>query len=92
YLEVLDASRDQMRIIQEQLQTRSNNELNKQLTFLTALSAIFLPLTFITGLFGVNIDGIPGNEGHPWAFSIFTLFLVSLAAVLIYLFKRARLF
>ncbi len=92
YLEVLDASRDQLRIIQEQLNTRSSNELNKQLTFLTALSAIFLPLTFITGLFGVNLDGIPGNQDHPWAFTIFTGVLFALGILLIYLFRRARLF
>lgn len=92
YLEVLDASRDQLRIIQEQLQTRSNNELNKQLTFLTALSAIFLPLTFITGLFGVNLDGIPGNQNHPFAFWIFSSGLFVLGIGLIYLFRRARLF
>ena len=92
YLEVLDASRDQLRIIQEQLQTRSNNELNKQLTFLTALSAIFLPLTFITGLFGVNLDGIPGNQDHPWAFTIFSSVLLVVGMVMIYLFRRARLF
>lgn len=92
YIEVLDASRDQMRIIQEQMQTRSNNELNKQLTFLTALSAIFLPLTFITGLFGVNIAGIPGNQSPSWAFSAFTLILIAIGILLIYLFKRAKLF
>lgn len=92
YLEVLDSSRDQMRIIQEQMQARSTNELNKQLTFLTALTAIFLPLSFITGLFGVNLDGIPGNQGHSWAFGLFTLLLILLGIVLIYLFKRAKLF
>ncbi|MHB8920939.1 MAG: zinc transporter ZntB [Halothiobacillus sp.] len=92
YIEVLDASRDQMRIIQEQLHMRSSNQLNKQLTFLTALSAIFLPLTFITGIFGVNIDGIPGNENTPWAFLLFTALLFLIGVLLIYLFKRARLF
>ncbi|WP_407276817.1 zinc transporter ZntB [Halothiobacillus sp. DCM-1] len=92
YLEVLDASRDQLRIIQEQLNTRSSNELNKQLTFLTALSAIFLPLTFVTGLFGVNLDGIPGNQNHPYAFELFTGVLFLLGILLIYLFRRARLF
>ena len=92
YIEVLDASRDQMRIIQEQMHTRTSSELNKQLTFLTALSAIFLPLTFITGLFGVNIDGIPGNQSPSWSFSLFTLILVMIGILLIYLFKRAKLF
>ncbi len=92
YIEVLDASRDQMRIIQEQMNTRSSNELNKQLTFLTALSAIFLPLTFITGLFGVNIAGIPGNQEPSWSFSLFVVILALIGVLLIYLFKRAKLF
>ncbi|XP_009783929.1 uncharacterized protein LOC107813656 isoform X2 [Nicotiana tabacum] len=42
-----------------------------------------LVLSIITGLFGINVDGIPGNGGSPYAFAFFSLALVLLGAVLI---------
>jgi zinc transporter len=34
---------------------------------LAILSSVFLPISFVTGLFGVNLGGIPGS-GSPAAF------------------------
>jgi zinc transporter len=56
---------------------------------LSIVAAIFLPLGFITGLLGINVGGIPGEE-NQWAFGIVSLFLVVIALVLIWNFKRIR--
>lgn len=42
-----------------------------------------LVLSIITGLFGINVDGIPGAEDSPFAFPLFSLLLVLLGAVLV---------
>lgn len=42
-----------------------------------------LVLSIITGLFGINVDGIPGNEKSPYAFALFSGGLILLGAVLI---------
>ncbi|XP_021722735.1 uncharacterized protein LOC110690207 [Chenopodium quinoa] len=42
-----------------------------------------LVLSIITGLFGINVDGIPGAENTPYAFGLFTALLVVLGAILI---------
>lgn len=42
-----------------------------------------LVLSIITGLWGINVDGIPGSENTPYAFAVFTGALVLLGAVLI---------
>ncbi|KAK4360311.1 hypothetical protein RND71_019263 [Anisodus tanguticus] len=42
-----------------------------------------LVLTIITGLFGINIDGIPGAQNTPYAFGLFSLLLAVLGVVLI---------
>ncbi|RFC89642.1 zinc transporter ZntB, partial [Klebsiella pneumoniae] len=39
------------------------------------MAMVFLPSTFLTGLFGVNLGGIPGNSWHL-GFSLFCLMLV----------------
>lgn len=40
-------------------------------------------LTIITGLFGINVDGIPGAENTPYAFGLFTAILFVIGIVLI---------
>lgn len=42
-----------------------------------------LVLSIITGLFGINVDGIPGSDATPYAFVLFSIVLVVLGAVLI---------
>ena len=40
-------------------------------------------LNIITGLFGINVDGIPGSKNSPYAFLLFTCILVLLGIILI---------
>lgn len=42
-----------------------------------------LVLTIVTGLFGINVDGIPGANNAPYAFALFSGLLVLLGAALI---------
>lgn len=42
---------------------------NRTSYLLTMVASIFLPLTFVTGLLGINVGGIPGVE-EPTAFWI----------------------
>lgn len=42
-----------------------------------------LVLTIITGLFGINVDGIPGAANSPYAFGVFTAIVFFIGAVLI---------
>lgn len=44
-----------------------------------------LVLSIITGLFGINVDGIPGAENTPYAFALFSglLFLLGLVLILL---------
>ncbi|XP_061354226.1 uncharacterized protein LOC133298865 [Gastrolobium bilobum] len=50
---------------------------------LAVFGGVGVILTIITGLFGINVDGIPGAEKTPYAFGVFTAILIFLGAVLI---------
>ncbi|KAG4990261.1 hypothetical protein HKD37_09G024193 [Glycine soja] len=50
---------------------------------LAVFGGVGVVLTIITGLFGINVDGIPGAEHTPYAFGVFTAILVFLGVVLI---------
>jgi zinc transporter len=50
---------------------------------------IFLVLSLLTGLLGINVSGIPGTE-NKWAFLVVTLILVVIALLLIGLFRSIK--
>jgi len=77
-------------ILLEAMIDKSNNELmNKRLNLLTIWSTIFLPLSFYTGLWGMNFDDIPfltGDHGF-WIFCGLTC--VTIVGMWLY-FKKHR--
>jgi magnesium transporter len=61
---------------------------NHRLAILTMLSAIFMPLTFIAGIYGMNFTNMPELE-FEWAYAV-VLAVMLLIAVLMYVFFRTR--
>lgn len=66
-LEDLDAAREHATLLQEEVFSVQNEAINDRMYLLAIISAIFLPLGFLTGLFGINVAGLPGVE-NPNAF------------------------
>ncbi len=56
---------------------------------LSVVAAVFLPLGFLTGLFGVNVAGMPGVE-TSWAFWALCAGLVALTVVALWILRRLR--
>ncbi|MEX0311251.1 MAG: zinc transporter ZntB [Tateyamaria sp.] len=56
---------------------------------LSIVAAVFLPLGFVTGLFGVNVAGMPGIE-TPWAFAALCVGLVVLTVGAILVLRRLK--
>jgi zinc transporter len=74
-------------ITQDELLQRSSEKTEQRVYVLTLISAVFMPLSFVTGLFGVNLAGIPAAE-HPLAFATLSASLLGLVAVELLIFKR----
>ena len=66
-VEDLDLVRERSLVVTEELLNRIAQEQNNRMYVLSIIAAIFLPITFITGLFGMNVAGLPGIE-NPAAF------------------------
>jgi len=62
YVENLDSARERAAIIQDELSTRLSEQMNRNMYVLSVIAGIFLPLTLITGLLGINVAGIPGDK------------------------------
>ena len=91
YQKMWDMTEDYQELIEglsktfDSLQTNKINEIMKVLTM---VSAILLPLTFITGLYGMNL-GLPLSN-DPKAFWIIIVSMVLIVFLMISYFKRRK--
>jgi zinc transporter len=53
---------------------------------LSVVAAIFLPLTFVTGLLGMNVGGLPGLES-PRGFLGSVVIMIAAAVALLFFFR-----
>ncbi len=75
--EALTMLKDRAGVIKDQIDARRGEALNRRMLVLSIATAVFLPLNFLTSLFGMNVAGLPWTQnplGFVW---------VSLIAVLV---------
>jgi zinc transporter len=65
--EELESVRERAALLHEQITDLRAEQLDHRALYISIVAFIFLPLTFITGLFGMNVEGIPYAH-HPWSF------------------------
>jgi zinc transporter len=88
YLEDLDLARERTMVLREEFLGQLAQEQNSRMYVLSVVAAIFLPLTFVTGLLGMNVGGLPGLES-PRGFAG-SLVIMVLAAVGLVVFFRSK--
>ena len=88
-VEIIDTYRD---ILSDQLEiynTIVNNKLNEIMKILTIFSAVFIPLTFIAGIYGTNFKYLPELEYH-YAYFIFWGVLITVGLSMFRYFKKKK--
>jgi magnesium transporter len=68
---------------------QQNSNLNEMIKLLTIMSAFFIPLTFIAGLYGMNFKFMP-ELNHPLAYPLVLGFMLAVAFFILYIFKRKK--
>lgn len=71
---------DRSRLLQEELSTRLAEQSNRQIYTLSILTALFLPPTLVTGIFGMNTKNLPFSEYENGSTIALIIALVSAAA------------
>lgn len=86
--EELEAIRERSALVHDALTDMRAEQLDQRGLVLSVAALVFLPLTFITGLYGMNVDGL-WFAHRPWAFdAIVGLCVVIAVAVSAYFFRR----
>lgn len=88
-LEDLDLVRERAMLAQEEFLGIIAHEQNSRMFVLSIVAAIFLPLSFLTGLMGMNVAGLPGLEyrGAFWLL-VGLMLLVSIVILVIFRIKK----
>ncbi len=89
YVEDLDAAKERISVAQDELDSQISSKMNKTMYLLSIVTVIFLPLGLITGLLGINVDGIP-YANHPFAFLFVCISLLIIAIIEIIFFKKKK--
>nr|WP_244866417.1 zinc transporter ZntB [Photorhabdus heterorhabditis] len=88
-LDDLDGSIARTAVISDEITSMMADAMNRRTYTMSLLAMIFLPTTFLTGLFGVNLGGIPGNE-YYLGFSVFCLLLLGLILFVAWWLRRSK--
>jgi zinc transporter len=91
YVEDLDYNLDRARFMKEEIAAFNADTTNKRLYLLALVSVVFLPLSLITGLLGVNLAGIPFAD-QRYAFAALCLGMLGIAGILLLNFKKKQWF
>jgi zinc transporter len=89
YLEDLDLVRERAIVMHEELLSRIAQEQNERMYVLSIVAAIFLPLSFVTGLLGMNVGGLPGVDSQL-GFAGSVVVMVAVAVGLIAFFRGRK--
>lgn len=77
--EELEAVRERSALAHEALTDLRAEQLDRRSLLISIVALIFLPVTFVTGLLGMNVEGIPFAHA-PWAFWGVVAFCTAIAA------------
>lgn len=91
YLEDLDLARERAVVLQEAFLAQIAQQQNNRMYMLSILSAIFLPLGFLTGLLGINVGGMPGADDDT-AFWIFVAMLGVMVCFQFWILRKLKWF
>lgn len=66
-----------------------SNRLNEVMKVLTIIATIFMPLTFLAGVYGMNFKNMP-EMGWEWSYAVLWMVMIGIAAGMLIIFRRKK--
>ncbi|MBB3693663.1 zinc transporter ZntB [Sphingomonas sp. BK580] len=89
--EEVEAIRERAALVHEALTDLRAEQLDQRGLVISVVAMVFLPLTFLTGLYGMNVEGLPYAK-EPWAFDAIAGVCALIAAGTVIYFLRRHWF
>ncbi|HTJ99973.1 MAG TPA: CorA family divalent cation transporter [Bordetella sp.] len=87
----IDALYERAKLLQEEIASQMAEEMNRNLMVLSILTALLMPGTLLSGIFGMNMADVPGLQA-PGAFWWVLCLMAALGAGMLLLLKKLKLF
>ncbi|QDT83958.1 Magnesium transport protein CorA [Gimesia chilikensis] len=87
--ESVDSYRDMLAGLLDIYVSSISNKMNEVMKLLTVFASIFIPLTFIAGIYGMNFEYMPELK-WKWAYPTLWVFFVTIPIVLLIYFKKKK--
>ncbi len=87
-VDTIETMRDMISGLQDVYMSSVSNSMNEVMKVLTIIATIFIPLTFIAGIYGMNFEHMPELK-YPWAYPA-VWGVMAIAAVLMVVFFRKK--
>jgi magnesium transporter len=88
-MDSIEAFRDMLSGLQDLYLSSVSNRMNEVMKVLTIIATIFIPLTFIAGIYGMNFDVMPELKWR-WSYLGFWIIILFLGLSMAALFRRKR--
>ena len=88
-IDTLETFRDMLAGILDVYFAGISNRMNEVMKVLTIIATIFIPITFLTGVFGMNFKYMPALQWH-WGFYIALGLMFSIALFMLHFFHRKK--
>jgi zinc transporter len=89
FVEELDLARERAMVIREEMISNLAQDQNAKMYLLSMVAAVFLPLSFISGVMGMNTAGLPGIE-NTMAFWIVVALMLLIGIGILWVFRWKR--
>lgn len=86
-IENIETFRDMSASLLETYLSSLSNKLNEVIKLLTVISTIFIPLTFLAGVYGMNFRFMPELES-PWGYPAVLILMLLVVVVMLAYFRR----
>jgi len=88
-IEIIEIYRERASDLYDSYMSAVSNRMNQIMKVLTVISTIFIPLTFLAGVYGMNFRNFPELE-MPWAYPAFWIICIVLVITMIVFFRRRQ--
>lgn len=88
-MDLIETTREMVSGLIDIYLSSTSNKTNEVMKVLTLVATIFIPLTFIVGLYGMNFTWMPGLES-PWGFYIMLVIMLAVAAGMLLYFRHRK--
>ena len=88
-IDTIESFRDMISGMQDIYLSSVSNRMNEVMKVLTIIATIFIPMTFIAGIYGMNFKFMPELE-WPWAYPVLWLILVTIFISMVVWFRKRK--